>query len=138
MDRTPSESASAASPGNRFLWLFALPVGSSIASWCVLFLTDGGGPGTFAMAGCIPLLGVVGILAYKVLTLDQVLLVRYLPFFLAAVVYAGSMVDLAVAMSREPDGAFIPVLQLGIGFVLPLIALVCGVAGLVSTAPPRR
>lgn len=78
--------------------------------------------------------GLVAVLTYRWWSRD-VRFLPYLPFALAAVVYGISMVDLAVAVARHPDGAFIPIVQYGIGFLLPFIAFVCGLAGFTLVKP---
>jgi hypothetical protein len=122
---------------HRFLWLTVIPTGACLASWGVVFI---GSPHespvvAIVIAGLLPLAGLAAVPAYRWYTDDHVRVLPYVPLTLVAVAFAASMVELAAAVAREPDGAFIPVLQVGLGFVLPFLAFACGLAGFILTAP---
>ena len=127
MNRTRFEVVPGTQRANRFLWLVAVPTGTCFANWWVVGAGARHHPISSAVvAALLPLVGLTSILTYRWLTQDVVRLEVYIPLALAAVVFGPSMIELGVAMSREPDGNFIPVLQYGLGFLLPWIAFICG------------
>lgn len=89
------------------------------------------------ISGVLPLAGLVAIGRYRWHARDRVLLAPYVPYALASVVFVVSMIELGKAVAREPDGAFIPIVQLGVGFLLPFIALIGGLTSFVMTGPRR-
>ncbi len=123
----------------RFLWQVGLPTGSSFAAWgAVLLSYPHGSPGTpYMISAVLPLVGLVGAGRYRALADGRVLVAPYVPYALAAAGYAVSMIMLGRDVNRDPDGAFIPVYEGAIGFMLPFIALVCGLTSFVMTGPRR-
>ena len=119
---------------NRFTWLVVIPVGFGFAAWLVLLVPTGFSPANLAVSAVLPLLGMLAVLVYKRMSRDRVLLIPYLPFAIAGVAFAALMFDLAVAVSHEPDGAFIPIFQLGVGFIEPWLALIGGLISFLAVS----
>lgn len=111
-------------------WLVAVPTGSGFAVWAVLLVETGPEATRTAIAGFLPLLGLLAVVAYAWSTGDRVNVLPFVPFALAAVLYVPLMVQFAIQIQREPDGAFIPVFELGLGFLMPFLALGGGCASL--------
>ena len=124
---------------DRFLWLIGVPTGSCIAAWVLIDLAS---PGTVVtahrVAAALPLIGLAGVLGYRWLTRDYVNLAFYIPFAIGALVFAPAMVDLAASLAVEPDGAQIPIVAYGVGFLLPFIAFGCGAAAFIRVASGNR
>lgn len=113
--------------GNRFVCLAVLPTGFAFGPWVMSYLPAEGEVAPLVVSAFLPSLGLVSVLVYRVVSRDRVLLWPYLPYAFAAVVFAVSMVDLAAEVARDPGAAYIPIVQLGIGLVQPVLALVAGV-----------
>jgi hypothetical protein len=90
-------------------------------------------PIKLVVAGLLPLLGLIGMLIAPRSVRDPVVLGPFVLPAMMTVAFAGSMIYLARAIAREPDGAFIPVLQFGLGFFLPWVTLISGLASLAIT-----
>lgn len=118
--------------GDRFLWLVVVPTVCAFMWWLLIFAGSGGGPSPRAIeiqmdvAGTVPMLGLVAVVGYRWLTQDLVRLLIHVPYGVVAAVFAVSMIQLAPEVAAEPDGAFIPVVQVASGFLLPWVALACG------------
>ncbi len=114
-------------------------MGSCFAAWGAAMLgSPHESPGTPLMiSGALPLVGLIAVGRYRWVARDRVPLAPYVPYAIAAAVFVVSMIMLGQDVNREPDGAFIPIVQLGVGFLLPFVALVCGLTSFVLTGPRR-
>lgn len=107
-----------------------MPTGSGFAVWAVLLVGTGPEATRTAVAGFLPFLGLLAVVGYMLTTGDRVSVLPFVPFALVAVLYVPLMVQFAIEIHREPDGAFIPVFELGLGFLVPFLALGGGCASL--------
>ena len=114
------------------MWLVVVPTGFGFGTWILLFTPAGSGTAKFAVAAFMPLLGLLMVLVYGWFTRDRVQLWPYVPFALAGIAFAWSMIDLAVAAAREPDGAFIPLIPVTVGFIQPWLALGGGLISFIA------
>lgn len=105
------------------MWLVTVPTGFGFGPWVLLFTPAGSGTAKITVAAFIPLVGLLPVIVYGWVSLDRVHLWPYVPLALAAIGFARSMIDLAVAAAREPDGAFIPLIPVTVGFIQPWLAL---------------
>ncbi|RNL78574.1 hypothetical protein [Nocardioides marmorisolisilvae] len=129
MDRNQYEIVPGTRLANRFLWLVVVPTGACLAVWAVVILGTSNAPiGSAILAALCPVAGLACVVGYRWLTRDVVKLVAYLPVALGALVFGPSIIELGYEVAREPDGAFIPVLPYGVGFLLPFVAFACGLA----------
>jgi hypothetical protein len=138
MNRSQFEVTPGTRRANRFFWLVGLPTGSCFATW-VMVGFGGHHPVTaLVVAAFLPLVGLAGVLGYRWLTRDVVRLAAYVPFALGALVFAPATIDLAIDVSRDPDGNFIPVLPFGVGLLLPIVAFACGLSAFTLGARRTR
>lgn len=87
-----------------------------------------------SLAGVLPFTGACLLLAYRQIARDPVPLFPFVVYGVGSVAFAVSMLDLSVDLDRDPDGSYIPVLQYGIGLLLPFAAFVGGLASLAASA----
>jgi hypothetical protein len=138
MDRNRFAVVPGTQLGNRFWWLVTVPTGAALAPWGLPALGHNHLVTQMVIAALLPSVGLVSVLGYRWLTGDVVRLVPYLPLAVAAAVFAPATIDLALAMAREPDGAFIAILPVSLGFLLPFIAFGCGLTSFVRVSAARR
>lgn len=118
--------------GHRFMWLVVVPTGFTFGPWVLTYFPDRSGTTTLVAVAFLPLAGVVPVLIYRWLSPERVLLLPYLPYALAAAVFAATMLDLIAAMAQEPYGDFMPVVQFAIGFFQPGLVVVGGIYSFVA------
>lgn len=118
-------------PGRRFSWLVVVPTAFAFGPWVLTAVPHELGLVAQVVLALLPLAGVAPVLAYRWLTRERVLLLSYLPYALAATAFAVTMVDLIVAIAREPNGAFIPVVPFTLGFFQPALVVVGGIVSFV-------
>lgn len=121
----------------RFLCLVVVPTALAASAWIDIFSSvNWNTNAAHLILVCIPLLALPVVFTYLAITREWIRLLPLLPFIVVSVVFAVSMWQLAIDISREPDGAFIPLLQGGTGLLLPLLAFGGGIAG--SILPASR
>lgn len=134
---TPFDPIRGVHPGRRFTWLVVVPTGFAFGPWVLTSVPDELGPVAQVVLAFLPLAGVAPVVVYRWLTRERVLLLPYLPYALAATAFAVTMLDLIVAVAREPDGAFIPVVPFTLGFFQPALVVIGGLFSFVAISKER-
>ncbi len=116
---------------NRILWLVLVPTFFAVLTWILLFVVGEWTAQRLNVAALVPLACLAPPPAYRWLSRDRIPLWPFLPLTLAIGGFTAATLDLAAAVAVEPDGAFIPVITVGIGFILPAVAAACGITGVV-------
>lgn len=127
----------------RFWWLIIGPIAFGL-SWFPLLMLGPKQPGTpqaiwWGISGLAPLTGFLLVVIYALQTREWRRLRPYLAFAVAALVFAGSMIEMAITMPKDSSAdAIIPLLPFGSGLIEATLALAGGLISVPRLRDPWR